>query len=140
VALADRDVLVATAAGDLPDRFADLAICRNVLEYQLEPRNILVQLQRSLKTGGIISVHALYDPDFRRPRLKSTGSHYFSWNVQTLANLLTDAGFAFLEGSVRAYPREAAVISGHRNYRFAAVMSKLFDPIRQVQVIAKKGG
>src|SRR5687768_10690036 len=97
-------------AANLRLSFADVIICDEILEYLPEPINTLLGLKAALKPGGLMIVHALYDPDFRKPRFDRTVDHYYSWNVQTLGNLLIDCGFNFIRGEVKRLPEENKVI------------------------------
>jgi SAM-dependent methyltransferase len=140
-ALFDTDgIKVFDTSASLPDAFTDLVICDGILEYLPEPLNEILELKRSLRPGGFIAVHALYDPDFRRPRFDRVVEHYFSWNVQTLGNLLVDCGFDFVEGCVRRLPRENDVIRLSRRLGFgiAEKYAKLFHPHHQVCVVARQ--
>jgi SAM-dependent methyltransferase len=136
--LEKENISILGSAPEIPDALADVVICYNVLEYQLEPREIILDLKRALKPNGTISIHALYDPDFRRPRLDRVAEHYFSWNVQTLGNLLIDSGFTFVRGGVYRYPREESVLQKRGGHKWAALASKIFDPFEQVHVVARK--
>jgi SAM-dependent methyltransferase len=135
--LENEHIQVAEKPADLKEAFADFVFCYNALEYQLEPRGLIMALKRALRPGGIISIHALYDPDFRKPRFDRVVEHYFSWNVQTLGNLLVDCGFTFLQGGVYRYPREERIVLKTSGLKFAAFISKIADPFEQVHVLAR---
>jgi SAM-dependent methyltransferase len=124
----------------LPDACVDLVICDAVLEYLQQPINEILELKRALRPNGVMVVHVLYDPDFRRPRFDRPVEHYFSWNVQTLGNLLVDCGLEFVEGSVRRMPHENEVTRLGKRFGFplAEVYSKLGHPHRQVCVAARQ--
>src|SRR5262249_12166382 len=71
-------------------RSVDLAICYHVLEYLPDPVEPITKLMEILKPGGTLLVFALYDKAFWNPDLSGPAEHFYSWNVQTLANLLVD--------------------------------------------------
>lgn len=134
-----EQIRIYEAPAALPDACADLVICDCVLEYLPEPRTALIHLKRALRSNGVIVVHALDDPDFRGPRFDRAVDHYFSWNVQTMGNLLVDCGFDFLEGGVRKLPCEERVLQTSRRFGIplAVLWARLFDSERRVSVSAR---
>lgn len=132
-------------AASIPLASADLIFCDTILEYLTQPTEEILCFARALRPRGIIVVHALYDPDFRHPRFDRPVEHYFSWNVQTLGNLLIDCGFTFIEGSVQRLAHEKEVIEtgnrlgmGRIGFAVAEKYAKLFHPHRQVCVAARQ--
>lgn len=123
----------------------DLVLCRRVLEDLANPAETLAALRETLKPGGRLLALALYDPGFHRPRAKDSAAHLFSWNVQTLSNLLAACGYDYESGGVRRRPNEAfAARLGRRvgpaGFRFGAVVSRLLWPDLEVAVAAARRG
>jgi SAM-dependent methyltransferase len=135
--LQNAGVTIFDSLQEVPDGVADLVICYNVLEYELEPRDIIVELKRTLSPTGYLSIHVLYDPAFRNPKLDQVAEHYFSWNVQTLGNLAVDCGFTFVQGGVYRYPREEKILKKAARFKTAALFSRVFDPFEQVHIVAR---
>jgi SAM-dependent methyltransferase len=118
----------------------DVVTCDHVLEYLLDPRERLLQFKAILKPGGRLIAVALYDEAFRRPNLKKPAERFYSWNVQTLGNLLVDCGYEFHSGTVKRYPNEEFVCRYAKKVglRFAVVLAKFFAPAFEVFVVAKR--
>jgi hypothetical protein len=123
----------------------DVAICDHVLEYTVDPIEPLTALKKILKPGGKLIVCTLYDPAFRRPRLKGPVDHYYSWNVQTLGNLLINCGFEFRSGNVLRVPNAQFARRcverwrlGETGFRFVARFSQWFCPDLEVRLVARR--
>jgi len=90
-----RGLEVLPSAADLPDELADLVISNHALEHTLHPLAELRELIRALKPGGKLVLWLPLD-DWRAqrsPKGRDLDNHLFGWTPQTLANLLTEAGF-----------------------------------------------
>jgi SAM-dependent methyltransferase len=127
--------------GDLASfRDIDVALCHHVLEYLEEPIEIVRKLKDVLKPGGILLVFVLYDKGFRRPNLTEPAKHFYSWNVQTLGNLLIDCGYEFLSGEVKRCPNEEAFLRWlpKIGYSLAKLGSEILSPEFEVRVAAKR--
>ncbi len=121
-------------------RDIDVAFCYHVLEYLEEPIEIVRQLKEVLKPGGTLVVFALYDNAFRHPNLTAQAKHFYSWNVQTLGNLMIDCGYEFLSGDVRRYPNEEAFLRRvpKIGYSLAKMACQVFSPDFEVRVAARR--
>jgi len=138
--IAARKLSVPTG-GDLASfRDVDIVTCHHALEYLEEPIEIVRQLKEVMKPGGTLLVFALYDKAFRHPNLTEEVKHFYSWNVQTLGNLMIDCGYEFLSGEVRRCPNEEAFLRWlpKFGYSFAKLAGKLFAPEFEVRVAAKR--
>jgi SAM-dependent methyltransferase len=116
----------------------DLIICDHVLEYMADPVTPLEGLKIALKPGGKLLVRALYDPAFRAAKSGSWATHFYSWNVQTLGNLLVDCGYEFHSGAVERCFNEKVVTRWAPKIGLpaAAFLARLFAKERQVRVVA----
>jgi hypothetical protein len=79
-----------------------------------------------------------YDP-------KEPNHHLYSWNVQTLGNLVEDTGFNVMEGKLGrfGYDRFAAVWAarlrlGEFGFRFLRKAIHLVKPGFEVQIVAER--
>jgi SAM-dependent methyltransferase len=125
----------------------DLVICHHTLEHLVAPAVALQEILRLLRPEGRIWLSVPYERE-RRYRSFDPGEpnhHLFSWNVQTLGNLVAETGF--LVGTARlgrfGYDRFAAVRSlrwglGERGYRWIRRGLHLVRPIYEVRVIGHK--
>jgi SAM-dependent methyltransferase len=121
-------------------REVDVVLCYHVLEYLEEPIEIVRQLKNLLKPGGMLLVFALYDKAFRKPNLTEQAKHFYSWNVQTLGNLMIDCGYEFLSGEVRRYPNEQAFVRcvPKMGYSLAKFVCQILSPEFEVCVAEKR--
>jgi ubiquinone/menaquinone biosynthesis C-methylase UbiE len=137
---AARKLSVAVNAELTSFRDVDVVLCHHVLECLEEPREIVLRLKEVLKPGGTLLVVALYDKAFRDPNLTEQVEHFYSWNVQTLGNLMVDCGYEFLSGEIQRCSNEESFLRwapkiGYSGARFAC---GLFAPEFKVVVAAKR--
>jgi hypothetical protein len=88
-----------------------------------------------------------YEKERRRRHYdsKETDHHLYSWNVQTLGNLVADIGFKVLEGKLGrfGYDRFAAVWAsrfglGESGFRALRRTVHILKPMFEVRVVAEK--
>jgi SAM-dependent methyltransferase len=102
--------------GDLqsvPDQSVDVVICHHTLEHAWHPADVLTSIHRLLRPSGRLLVFVPYEKE-RRFRYFDPGEanhHLYSWNVQTLSNLVQTAGFQVQRAALGPFGQE----------RFAAV-------------------
>jgi SAM-dependent methyltransferase len=121
-------------------RDVDVVLCHHVLEYLEEPRELVSRFKEVLKPGGTLLVFALYDKAFRRPNLTEQAKHFYSWNVQTLGNLMVDCGYEFLSGEIKRCPKEEDFLRWVRKvgYSLAQFGCGLFAPEFKVRVAGRR--
>jgi 2-polyprenyl-3-methyl-5-hydroxy-6-metoxy-1,4-benzoquinol methylase len=82
------------------DSVYDVAVLSNVLEHSLDPRSMLVNVNKILKPGGKVWISCPNSRSFFR---KLFGVHWINWHVpfhiahfdaESLANLLRETGFS----------------------------------------------
>jgi hypothetical protein len=80
----------------------------------------------------------------RRYRPKEPNHHLFSWNPQTLGNLVADSGFVIQDARLRVYgyDRWAArwavrLRLGERGFRTLRWWLRFLRPLREVVVVAR---
>lgn len=89
----------------LPAGWADVVLCHHTLEHVLAPAGALDEMRRLLKPGGRLLLRVPYEKErrYRRFNPAEPNHHLYSWNVQTLANLVTHRGFAVTRAAVARY-------------------------------------
>ena len=75
----------------------DVILIRHVLEHVPDPRAMLLEVQPLLKPNGELILALPSEPPFAAPDPKDIDHHLYSWNRQTIANLLTDCGYTVVE-------------------------------------------
>ncbi len=131
----------------LADGLADVVICHHALEHLLAPPAALAEMHRLLKVTGRLLVWVPFEDEWRHRRFTrgEKNHHLYSWNPQTLGNLLEECGFhAVTVGLARyGWDRFAAAWAirlgldeaGFRLLRRGLV---LLRPLREVAVLARK--
>lgn len=79
----------------LADRCADVVICHHTLEHVLSPVAVLEELRRLLKAKGKLLLYVPFERErrYRHFRAEEPNHHLYSWNVQTLGNLVEECGW-----------------------------------------------
>jgi SAM-dependent methyltransferase len=126
---------------------ADVVICHHMLEHALNPAASLAEIRRVLKPGGKLLLHVPFEKE-RRYRHHDSGEpnhHLFSWNAQTLGNLVTECGFTLESAGIGqfGYDRAAAAWAcklkiGEGGFRVLRSCAHLLIPAAEVRVVAIK--
>jgi SAM-dependent methyltransferase len=123
----------------------DVIICHHTLEHLPNPMAALGQMRGFLKPGGKLLVFVPFEKErrYRHFDPKEPNHHLFSWNVQTLGNLVTEAGFNVNSAAVGqfGYDRFAAKQAvrfrlGEPGFRLIRRFVHLIQPGREVRIVA----
>ncbi len=126
---------------------ADVVLCHHTLEHVLQPPEALREMHRLLKPQGRLLLYVPLEREARYERFRrdEPNHHLYSWNVQTLGNLVEEMGFKVTEAGVGefGYSRFAAVWAaklrlGERGFRLARRMLHTIKPAFETRVIAVK--
>lgn len=133
--------------GNIPDKSIDAVICHHVLEHTSHPPDVLEEIRRILRHKGTLLLFVPYERErrFRRYHAKEANHHLYSWNVQTLGNLVQNAGFRIVEGKVGrfGYDRFAAVWAhrfglGESGFRIVRRAVHIVKPMSEVRVVSER--
>lgn len=136
----------ASTAG-LPNGFADVALGYHALEHVSHPAAVLGELARILKPRGKLLLVAPFEKGRRYRRYSPTdpNHHLYSWNVQSLGNLVRACGFTIAEiGLGRyGYDRFAASLAarmrgGEFGFRLLRSATVFLRPLREIVLVARK--
>ena len=131
----------------LEDFSVDVAICHHSLEHVAAPLDVLIQIRRLLCANGKLLLHVPYEKEARYRRFdpQEPNHHLYSWNVQTLGNLVTEAGFNVVSAGLGefGYDRFAAhwavrLRLGEFGFRMIRRLLHLLRPMREVRIVATK--
>jgi SAM-dependent methyltransferase len=132
---------------EVADESIDVVICHHVLEHTGSPSEILKQIKRILRPDGKLLLFVPFEKErrYRRYNPEEANHHLYSWNVQTLGNLVSDMGFNIIRGRIQefGYDRFASVWSarlgwGQGGFRLIRKAIHLIKPASEVYIIAKK--
>jgi SAM-dependent methyltransferase len=132
---------------NIADKSIDIVICHHVLEHTINPPEILEEIKRMLRHKGRLLLFVPYEKE-RRLRYynsKEAKHHLYSWNAQTLGNLVESIGLKVIEGTLGrfGYDRFAAVWAsrfglGESGFRALRRTVLLLKPMFEVRVVAEK--
>jgi SAM-dependent methyltransferase len=131
----------------LPNESFDVIICHHVLEHLANPPQMLAEMQRLLRPDGELLLHVPFEKESRYRRFDPNESnhHLYSWNVQTLGNLVTDSGFKILSAGVGefGYDRAAATLAlrfggGEKLFRLLRWVAHIVRPAVEVRIVAQR--
>jgi SAM-dependent methyltransferase len=144
--LASRGIEFLETTRQLESGTVDVAICHHALEHVLEPAAVLKELSRLLRPGGILLLSVPFEKERRYRRYQPTepNHHLYSWNPQTLGNLVIETGLVLssVELGQFGYDRFAATWAnrfqlGERGFRFIRSLAHLLRPGLEVRVVAR---
>ena len=118
-----------------------------MLEHALNPAASLAEIRRVLKLGGKLLLHVPFEREDRYERHDPAepNHHLFSWNAQTLGNLVTECGFQLESAGIGqfGYDRAAAIGAckfklGENGFRLLRSLAHVVLPAAEVRVVATK--
>ncbi len=126
------------------ERF-DAVICHHALEHVPDPFAVLRGIRRLLKQDGRLLLAVPFEKErrYRKYDPNEPNHHLYSWNVQTLANLVSAAGLLIHRSGLRSYgyDRRAALValrlhSGEAGFRAIRKLIRMLRPLREVALEA----
>jgi SAM-dependent methyltransferase len=136
-----------TELDDVDDGCADVVLCHHVLEHTANPAEVLGAIGRKLYPAGKLLLYVPFERErrYRRYDREEPNHHLYSWNVQTLSNLVEECGFKVEEAGVGGYgyARFAGVWAnklklGERGFRFIRRAVGFVKPLLEVRIIARR--
>jgi len=130
---------------EFPDGSFDVVISHHALEHISEPFRVLLGMRRLLGRAGrlLLAVPFEVERRYRQFDPREPNHHLFSWNVQTLGNLLLASGFDVRELGLRpyGYDRRAAILAvrfggGEGMFRWIRSVLRRIQPIREIAALA----
>jgi SAM-dependent methyltransferase len=130
----------------LLDGSFEVVLCHHALEHVPEPLSLLEEARRLLRPGGVLLLAVPHETQrrYRRFRPDERNHHLFSWNPQSLGNLLRVAGFEFADIGLRryGYDRRAAWLAhrahaGESGYRWIRAALQRAVPLYEVTAVAR---
>lgn len=136
-----------TDLGAIGDHSFDSVLSHHSLEHVPSPLSTLRELRRVLRPGGKLLLYVPFEKErrYRRYDPREPNHHLHSWNVQTLANLVTVSGFAVesCECGPAGYERFAARIAvrlgfGDASYRCLLGVLRLLHTPEEIRLVARR--
>ncbi len=126
---------------------ADVVICHHTLEHVINPAETLDQISRILRPKGKLLLFVPFEKErrYRSFDPAEPNHHLYSWNVQTLGNLVMESGYSIESASVGrfGYDRFAAKLAlklrlGEAGFNLIRTMAHLVRPGLEVRVVASQ--
>lgn len=120
----------------------DIVICHHVLEHVPNPIMVLSRIRRVLKPTGKLLLCVPFDKgrQFRKFSVNDIDMHLFSWNTQSICNLLLAASYEIHEAKVRPFGYERALVPlarlGFNTYKVGMWIIRLIRPVHEIYVVA----
>ncbi len=133
-------------AGISDDSF-DVVLCHHVLEHVINPPETLKEIRRLLKPAGKLLLYVPLEREARYEQFRpgEPNHHLYSWNPQTLGNLVEESGFKVQQAGIGefGYSRFAAVWAskfrlGENGFRLIRRILLTVKPAFETRVIAIK--
>lgn len=124
----------------------DVVICHHALEHVLEPVAALTEMRRLLKPEGRLLLWVPFEDERRHRRFErgEKNHHLYSWNPQTLGNLVEACGFRAVEAGIGRYGWDRFAASwavklgaGELGFRWLRRLLVALRPLREVRIHAE---
>lgn len=131
----------------LSDETIDVVICHHELEHATVPVNVLKEILRLLRPEGKLLLFVPFEKGKKTRRYDPNDPYhrFYSWNVQTLGNLVEANGFKLVEGKIGrfGYDRFSAVWAdrfslGEWGFKALRGSIHLVKPGFEVEIVAEK--
>jgi SAM-dependent methyltransferase len=125
----------------------DVVVCHHTLEHAWQPAEVLKSILRLLKPGGQLLLFVPYEKEarFRHFNSAEPNHHLYSWNPQTLANLVSDAGYSVKSAGLGPFGQERFAANwavrlhlGERGFRALRWLANSVKHELEVRVTALK--
>ena len=125
----------------------DVIICHHALEHMPVPTVFFNDIRAILRDKGKLLLFVPFEKEkrYRYYNPNEPNHHVYSWNVQTLGNLVTDMGFKIIQAKVHqfGYDRVASVWAvklniGEKGFRLIRRALHIIKPALEVCIIAVK--
>jgi len=131
----------------IKNNYFDVVICYHVLEHVPNPTLSLDQIKSKLNKNGRIILVLPFEKERRYQKYnpRDINNHIFSWNMQTISNLLKFSGYRIEIARILTYgyDRRAGKIAerlhlGEFGYLLIRKFLQIIKPAKELFIIAKK--
>ncbi len=145
-ALSEKGIKFIADTKKMEDASIDKIICHHVLEHTPEPVQILCEIRRLLRPEGKLLLVVPYEREkrYRHFNIQDRDHHLFSWNVQTLGNLVTAAGYRVEQAGIGCYGWDRFISVwasrlkiGASGFNALKKLSMAIIPLKEVRIVAQ---
>jgi SAM-dependent methyltransferase len=115
-----------------------------VLEHLASPASALQEIRRLLKPAGKLIAHVPWDREWRHSKYEphEPNHHLYTWNAQSLGNLLILQGFTINEIRVQRYGYDrisanlaAGLGFGESGFKVVRKVITFFRPLYEIEAV-----
>lgn len=141
----DKSIEWTRDLASIPAESIDVVICHHALEHLLNPTEALEKMRNLLRPGGRVLIFVPFEKERRYRQYNPTepNHHLYSWNAQTLGNLVNESAFKLesIEIGEFGYDRFAASLAiklkiGAKGFRLIRRLTHLLKPASEVRCVA----
>ena len=145
--LRERGIETVSSVDAIAADSVDVVLCHHTLEHLLEPADALKEMHRMLRPSGKLLLYVPFERESRYTRFdrQEPNHHLYSWNCQTLGNLVEECGFKVDQAEVATfgYDRFSAAWAvrlgiGQWGYNLIQRSIMLLKPAFEVRVVATR--
>lgn len=142
-----RDIRFLSDISEIEPGSVDFVLSHHTLEHLLHPAAALETLHRVLRPGGTLLLIVPLEFGSRTLRIdpNDPNHHLYSWNVQTLANLVGECGYEVVSATqhLAGWDRVAAEKAhrfglGEKGFRCLRALRHWLKPLKEVRVLARR--
>ena len=144
---ADKAIEWIRTLKEVPGESVNVVICHHALEHLIEPAEALQVMRDLLRPGGRLLLFVPFEREsrYRHFDLEELNHHLFSWNAQTLGNLVSECGFRVDSSGIGefGFDRFAANLAtklraGESGFQMIRRIAHLLRPASEVRLVATK--
>jgi SAM-dependent methyltransferase len=143
--LRERGIETVSSVALIAESSIDVILCHHTLEHLFDPAGALKEMRRMLKPTGKLLLFVPYEREARYTKFDASepNHHLFSWNCQTLGNLVESCGFKVQTADVATfgYDRFSAALAvrlrmGQGGYKLIRRTVIALKPAFEVRLVA----
>lgn len=143
----NSDVNFVSNLTSLPSEKFDHIICHHVLEHVPSPNATLNEIHELLKEDGTILLYIPMECSRRFNKINPNDKdhHIYSWNIQTISNLVSLSGFKIISISKKRFGYDFIASRSAKKLGLGELFYKLFRsffniirPVYEIEVVASK--
>lgn len=129
---------------DIKDNSIDVVVCHHVLEHLSSPVQALYAIRKVLSSNNGKLLLFIPVEKGKRYNRGDVNQHLYSWNIQTICNLLNNCGYEILKYDIAkfGYDRFCSVAAhnyhiGEFGYNFLHTFCHMINPHYEIKIVAQ---
>lgn len=131
----------------VPPQSIDVVVCHHTLEHALHPADLLQEMRQVLKPDGTLLLFVPFERErrYRRYNPQEPNHHLYSWNVQTLGNLVEESQLKIQEIGLGRFGQDRFAANwaqrlrlGEEGFRLIRFLAQTLKREWEVRLVARK--